>query len=237
MALKTLQTTCTLWDFTLAFTPVRVFGQNLHAQISAQRPPIPSLFFPNLPHPSAPPPPVPPGPSPSTAQREYTCQDRPGSWRFEAIDVDTYCRWKIDYVKTDACGGRGWPQDNITWIDFRAGITRCTSGGGRPIVLSVESCNDPRPGGCSGWIGSLANLWRTTGDIQATFSSVLSNLDENNGMAAFGGPGHWNDRKFLLSKGLPMPASLLRCYAPPPPYTYTNFFRTHFLFFCFLLYS
>ena len=24
-----------------------------------------------------------------TAQREFTCQDRPGSWRFEAKDIDT----------------------------------------------------------------------------------------------------------------------------------------------------
>ena len=37
-----------------------------------------------------------------TAQREFTCQQRPGSWRFEDIDIDTYCRWGIDYVKTDA---------------------------------------------------------------------------------------------------------------------------------------
>ncbi len=61
------------------------------------------------------------------------------------------------------------------------------------MVLSVESCNDPRPGGCGEWIGQLANLWRTTGDIQATFESVMGNLDGNNDMAAFAGPGKWND--------------------------------------------
>ena len=37
-----------------------------------------------------------------TAQREFTCQSRPGSWRFEAIDIDTYCDWGVSYVKTDA---------------------------------------------------------------------------------------------------------------------------------------
>jgi alpha-galactosidase len=55
-------------------------------------------------------------------------------------------------------------------------------------VLSVESCGDAS---CGAWIGGLANLWRTTGDIQATFASVLSNLDNNNRMASFAGPGHW----------------------------------------------
>lgn len=130
-----------------------------------------------------------------TAQRELTCQDRPGSWRFEDIDIDTYCRWGIDYVKTDACGGRGNAADNVTWIHFRAGIDRCVAGGGRPMVLSVESCSDPT--GCGVWLPKLANAWRTTGDIQATFTSVLSNLDNNNRMAAIAKPGSWNDADML----------------------------------------
>jgi Alpha galactosidase A len=117
-----------------------------------------------------------------TAQREFTCQERPGSWRFESIDIDTYCAAGIDYVKTDACGGRGWPQDNTTWILFRTGITKCVASGGRDMVLSVESCSDAS---CGAWIPKLANLWRTTGDIQATFASVLSNLDNNNKMVCF----------------------------------------------------
>ena len=94
-----------------------------------------------------------------TAQRELTCQQRPGSWRFEAIDIDTYCRWGVSYVKTDACSGRGWSADNTTWVDFRAGITRCEQATpGRTIVLSVESCGDAS---CGAWIGGLANLWRS----------------------------------------------------------------------------
>lgn len=156
-----------------------------------------------------------------TAQREYTCQQRPGSWRFEAVDIDTYCRWGVEYVKTDACSGRGWSENNVTWIDFRAGITRCTANGGRPIVLSVESCNDPRPGGCSAWIGALANMWRTTGDIQATFQSVMGNLDSNNEMAAFAGPGHWNDvRVSAPASAAGLACTLLRTHThtqhPPP---------------------
>ncbi len=99
-------------------------------------------------------------------------------------------------MKTDACKGRGWPTDNQTWIDFRAGITRCEKarGPGRGIVLSVESCSNAA---CGAWIGGLANLWRTTGDIQATWRSVLSNLDQNNQMAQFAGPGHFNDADML----------------------------------------
>lgn len=129
-----------------------------------------------------------------TAQAEYTCQMRPGSWRYEAIDIDTYCDWGVEYVKTDACNGREWDVDNVTWVDFRAGIERCTARGGAPIILSVESCSDAS---CGAWIGGLANLWRTTADIQATWHSIMGNLDGNNDMAEFAGPGHFNDPDML----------------------------------------
>jgi alpha-galactosidase len=130
-----------------------------------------------------------------TAQAEYTCQNRPGSWRFETIDIDTYCAWGVSYVKTDGCNGRRWAADNVTWIDFHAGIARCEAASpNRTIVLSVESCGDAN---CGAWIAETANLWRTTGDIQATWESVMSNLDNNDQMASFAGPGHWNDPDLL----------------------------------------
>ena len=94
-------------------------------------------------------------------------------------------------MKTDGCSGRGNAASNVTWIHFREGIDRCVAKGGHPMVLSVESCSDPR--GCGVWLPKLANVWRTTGDIQATFASVLSNLDANNKMASIARPGAWND--------------------------------------------
>lgn len=131
-----------------------------------------------------------------SAQREFTCQRRPGSWQHESIDVESYCEWGVDYLKLDACAGRGWPNLNDSWIRFRTAIDKCSVKRGYPIVLSVESCDDPA--GCGQWIGGLANLWRTCGDIQATFSSVMSNVHQNTKMAALAGPsggplggGHW----------------------------------------------
>jgi hypothetical protein len=106
----------------------------------------------------------------------------------------------VDYLKVDACRGEGYKAHNTSWIKFRAAIDACTKRRGYPIVLSVESCDDPSPGGCGEWIGDLANLWRTCGDIQATFASVMRNVAENTKMAKFAGPtggpgggGHWND--------------------------------------------
>ena len=101
-------------------------------------------------------------------------------------------------LKLDGCGGRSYPQINTSWIKFRSAIDACSKRRGFPMVLSVESCDDPT--GCGLWIGKLANLWRTCGDIQATFASVMRNVADNTKMAEWAGPtggplggGHWND--------------------------------------------
>jgi alpha-galactosidase len=69
------------------------------------------------------------------------------------------------------------------------------------MVLSVESCDSDS---CGQWIGGLANLWRTCGDIQGYWGSVMDNVRENNKMAKWAGPhggpldgGHWNDADML----------------------------------------
>ena len=139
-----------------------------------------------------------------TAQHARTCQDRPGSYMHEAIDVESYCDWGVDYLKIDACRGAGYAQHNTSWIKFRAAIDACSKKRGFPIVMSVESCDDPSASGCGAWIGKLANLWRTGGDIQAYFGSVMGNAAENTKMAAQAGPtggplggGRWNDPDML----------------------------------------
>lgn len=123
----------------------------------------------------------------------------------EAIDVESYCEWGVDYLKIDACRGAGYAAHNTSWIKFRAAIDACTKKRGYPIVMSVESCDDPSDSGCGAWIGKLANLWRTCGDIQAYFGSVMRNAADNTKMASRAGPtggplggGRWNDAGALM---------------------------------------
>eukprot|EP01062_Namystynia_karyoxenos_P040648 TRINITY_DN2961_c0_g2_i1.p1 TRINITY_DN2961_c0_g2~~TRINITY_DN2961_c0_g2_i1.p1 ORF type:complete len:910 (+),score=243.65 TRINITY_DN2961_c0_g2_i1:97-2730(+) len=135
-----------------------------------------------------------------TAQKQFTCQKRPGSYNHEAIDAATYCSWGIDYIKIDQCGGDHWPQLNTSWIKFREGITKCEEGGGRPIFMSTEYCGTLS--GCGEWIPALSNSWRTGGDIQANWASVMSNLDQTEPLYPLAGPdgpygGHWNDADML----------------------------------------
>ena len=99
-----------------------------------------------------------------TARGSGTCQGRPGSLNHEYIDAATYCDWRIDYIKIDAC--RGAQDEQTSWSRFHEGIEKCYNETGHQIVQSVESCNDPES--CGKWVVDLANLWRTSGDIQNT---------------------------------------------------------------------
>jgi alpha-galactosidase len=67
---------------------------------------------------------------------------------------------------------------------------------GRPIVFSM----------CNGWDSSVqpqtcaqpvANLWRTTTDIQDNFASMLSNFGQSVNYWQDAGPGAWNDPDML----------------------------------------
>jgi alpha-galactosidase len=76
---------------------------------------------------------------------------------------------------------------------------------GRPIVFSLCEWGIDRPHTWGPWVG---NVWRTSGDIDKTWDSVLRCLDTVVGLSMFAGPGSWNDPdmlevRSLLSEALP----------------------------------
>jgi alpha-galactosidase len=131
-----------------------------------------------------------------TSQTALTCQKRPGSYSYEAIDIERYCDWGVDYIKVDSCGGTRWPASNTSWIRMRSAIEACAAAGGHRQILGASSCE--AGSGCAVWIGDLADLWRTTGDVQANWASIMSNLDRNNANAAASRPGKYNDPDMLV---------------------------------------
>ena len=132
-----------------------------------------------------------------TSQSSETCVGRPASYNYEDVDTQRWCEWGFTYVKVDDCGGTKYPAVNTSWIKIREGLT--THCGERGVILSVESCGDPKPSGCGGWIRSTgAQLWRTTGDLQLYWQSILSNLDGNENMAPISGPSRFNDPDMLI---------------------------------------
>lgn len=65
-----------------------------------------------------------------------------------------------------------------------------------PPSVIVQYCREPTE--CGEWIGGLANMWRTTGDIQATWESMMSNIHSQNDMAPVARVGSYNDPDMLL---------------------------------------
>ena len=131
-----------------------------------------------------------------TSATASTCQGRPGSYEYEAVDAAAYCDWGVDYLKIDRCSGASWPEANTSWLRFREGFDACLNATGRPIFESVEYC---KPGNeCAEWIGDVADAWRTSADINANWASVLLNADAAQAMHAVAGPGRgWNDPDML----------------------------------------
>src|SRR5437764_5577182 len=128
-----------------------------------------------------------------------TCADLPGSYGHEVQDAATFASWGVDYLKYDRC--------NIPFGDFPgeteeqvqqtlySRMSNALTASGRPIVLSM--CN-PDPGDDPwAWGEPIANLWRTTLDIQDNFGSMLGNFQETVGHFASARPGGWNDPDML----------------------------------------
>lgn len=119
----------------------------------------------------------------------HTCQGRPGSLNYEQKDAETYAAWGVDYVKVDWCYSDGLdPRTQYTlWRDVLAQVER-------PIVFSICNWGVDSPWT---WGPSTGNLWRTTYDIQDNRDSVLDIADFNVDLAAYAGPGGWNDPDML----------------------------------------
>jgi alpha-galactosidase len=133
-----------------------------------------------------------------------TCARYEGSYGHEAQDAKTYAAWGIDYLKYDLCGFRqnmmaeapNDPQkaDQIM-KDAYEKMHQALLATGRPIVYSF--CQYGWDAVWE-WGPSLgANLWRTTGDINATYDRMTLIGFSQAGLSKYAGPGHWNDPDML----------------------------------------
>jgi len=118
-----------------------------------------------------------------------TCAGRPGSLNYETNDANTYASWTVDYLKYDNCNTDGTaPQ--VRYPKMRDALNATH----RPILFSMCEWGVNNP---ATWAAPVGNSWRTTGDISDNWSSMLSNLDQNDIVAKYAGPGGWNDPDML----------------------------------------
>lgn len=123
-----------------------------------------------------------------------TCAGYPASYGHEEQDAKTFAAWGIDYLKYDWCSAAKIYKDSELQPVYQkmGGALEAT---GRLIVYSL--CEYGR-GQVETWGTKVGgNLWRTTGDINDSWSSMIGNLEKQVPTAPYAGPGHWNDPDML----------------------------------------
>lgn len=127
-----------------------------------------------------------------------TCARYEASYQHEYQDAATWAKWGFDYIKYDWCSYGGVVKGNT--LEEYAKPYKLMSAAldavDRDIVHSF----------CQYGMGQVwewgaatgGNLWRTTGDINDSWSSMAGIGFTQNGLEKFAGPGHWNDPDMLV---------------------------------------
>jgi alpha-galactosidase len=116
-----------------------------------------------------------------------TCGGRPGAYGYEYVDANTYASWGVDYLKFDNCNLPAGDNPKADYFRMSDALQKS----GRPLMFSICAWS------FDSWMPISGNLWRTTGDINDSFASMVGNLGGNSPPAYFAGPGRWNDPDML----------------------------------------
>jgi alpha-galactosidase len=126
-----------------------------------------------------------------TSAGTKTCSARgfPGGLGHEASDARQFAAWGVDYLKYDNCHNQG-----VAAVRRYTAMRDALAATGRPIVFSICEWGRSRPWT---WAQDVGHLWRTTGDIEDRYPSLLGIVRRNMALAGAAGPGHWNDPDML----------------------------------------
>lgn len=125
----------------------------------------------------------------------HTCsRAMPGTKGRESEDMRVFADWRADYIKIDWCNTQG--QDIVQSYTLLHEAQRAA---GRPLVHSLCSWGEGYPWV---WAAPVGHMWRTTADIcapgQADWARAVRIAFANEKLAAFAGPGHWNDPDMMV---------------------------------------
>jgi alpha-galactosidase len=138
-----------------------------------------------------------------------TCGKYAASLGHEEQDAQMYADWGFDYLKYDLCSfipdvmEKQAPNDKAAQMKLMIAaydkmgkaLKAATAKTGRPIVFSLCQYGWDAPWEWAPALGG--NLWRTTGDIQSRWQSIYDIASQQDGLASYAGPGHWNDPDML----------------------------------------
>jgi len=127
----------------------------------------------------------------------YTCAGYTGSYKHEFQDAATYAKWGIDYLKYDWCSYGGVAKEGLFELQkpyhlMREALDAC----GRDIVYSLCQYG---MGDVYKWGNRVGgDLWRTTGDITDSWSSMAGIGFSHSERSPYAGPSGWNDPDMLV---------------------------------------
>jgi alpha-galactosidase len=127
-----------------------------------------------------------------------TCGGYEGSFTYEAEDAKAFADWNIDYLKYDWCSYSAVvPNPDLNGLKKPYEVMReALNKVNRDIVFSLCQYG---MGDVWKWGGEVGgNLWRTTGDIEDTWSSVSGIGFKQDACSPYAKPGNWNDPDMLV---------------------------------------
>jgi alpha-galactosidase len=134
-----------------------------------------------------------------------TCGGYTASLGHEEQDAKMYADWGIDYLKYDLCSfnedvmKKQAPNDKAEQMKLMIAayekMGKALKATGRPIVFSLCQYGWDSPWEWAPALGG--NSWRTTDDINAHWDRIYDILEQQDGLAKYAGPGHWNDPDML----------------------------------------
>ena len=114
-----------------------------------------------------------------------------GLFGHDAEDCNLYFKeLGFDFIKVDYCGGQRQNLDEKVRYTEIANAIKAT--GRTDVRLNI--CRWAFPGT---WAARIAESWRTTGDIRASWKSVCGIIEKNLYLGAYASPGHYNDMDML----------------------------------------
>ncbi|GAA4305248.1 glycoside hydrolase family 27 protein [Compostibacter hankyongensis] len=134
--------------------------------------------------------------------------DKVGGYGHEAVQIQQFADWGIDFIKLDKCRMQGnWDEAQLKAVYFKwAGLIRKS---GRDMVLSISAYK------FRDWNPEAGQMSRTTPDIRAKCNggavfenphdgrkaplSVMDIAEMNSLSAQYARPGYWNDPDMLVT--------------------------------------
>ncbi len=103
----------------------------------------------------------------------------------EEFDAKQWAEWGFDYLKYD------WNPNDVSHVTTMLNAIKSS---GRDMIYSLS--NSAPFDHANDWV-NLANLWRTTGDIQDLWRAISRIGFNQDKWIPYAGPSHWNDPDML----------------------------------------